>query len=157
MSIISLPENIGKYLIKEENVLCSGSGVIIDGERGFNFAVTNKRIIFAKKRKMHEVRHDHISSISWERRHRWWFILIGLILVIIGGYLFLDNLDGYGGETPIAIGGIMVLAGALLILAAFFCAQEYLAIYSSGRKLEVIGKREILEELIRISLEIVKK
>lgn len=168
----SLPNYIKDHLTKEERVVYSGLRLTIDGEKDFNFAVTNKRIIFAKKRKMHDVRHDHISSISWERRHRWWLILVGVILVAIGGYLLFDNLRGYGGWMLLGYewemllgyggkmllpGGIIVVGGVFLILSAFFRAREFLSIYSSGRKIKIEGEREVLEKLMKIALEMGNK
>jgi hypothetical protein len=157
----NIPENIKEYLTDEESVLYNGKEVIVDGEKGFSFAVTNKRIIFTKKKKIHEIRHQLISSISWERKRRYplWLIVIGVIC-IAGGIIklqeFMEDPSSYYVQENLKWSLIGIIIGTLFILFPLLFQQEYLVFYSSGRTMKITGKKEILEKLMKVALKILK-
>ncbi|PJA84885.1 MAG: hypothetical protein CO145_00375 [Candidatus Nealsonbacteria bacterium CG_4_9_14_3_um_filter_37_13] len=157
----NIPENIKEYLTDEEGVLYSGEEVIVDGEKGFSFAVTNKRIIFAKKKKIHEMRHRLISSISWERKRRFplWLIVIGIVC-IIGGIIqlkeFIETPYSYYSEESLKWCLTGIIIGIPFILLPLLFQQEHLVFYSSGRTMKITGKKEILEKLMKVALKILK-
>jgi len=55
-----------KYLVKNEEVLYGAKPFIVNGEGDYTGAVTNKRVIFLRGKKLHEIMGSSIASMTWE-------------------------------------------------------------------------------------------
>jgi len=136
----------------DEKVIKTYYNLTIKEKSGYDASVTDQRIIFTKKREMHELDISQISSMSWMRENTIGFLIVGIVLVILGiicGIVFY-NITGEG-DISFGISSFFFLIGIVLILVWVFYKPEYMEIYSAGRKMKVSGNREALDDLVKIT------
>ena len=82
--------SVERYLISGEGVVknylrLSVARGLENPSSGFNGYLTNQRVIFVKKNKIHEISLDTINSMGWEKRRRLdkWVLYLGIILLLV--------------------------------------------------------------------------
>jgi hypothetical protein len=79
-----------KFLVSDERVACSFQNLTIDGDSGYTGYVTNRRLLFLRESKSHDMLGNMITSMS--RESKW----NGLLALVIGiSLLFLGIMPWY--------------------------------------------------------------
>ena len=149
----SVGSSISKWLTAGETVVydCKSNNITVNNERHYHAIVTNKRAIFLQADKIHEVAHNSVASISWQRKVHWGLLGFGMILIAIGlavnSYLDANALSPMTGFDKVF--SYLILGGGVVSIIIFvFRRPEKLQIYSAGRPLMIGGPQEKLKEIM---------
>jgi hypothetical protein len=109
---------IDEYLMRDEEILATVQGPNV------TFYATSKRVIRHEKGLFKEsvdtIPFSHITHVTLESKSYWWLAVIGVMSIIIGGFV--------GG----GIGLGLVLIGILLVVAGIFAKSSWYQIRSTG-------------------------
>ena len=134
------PKDFAQYLVSNEDVLYAAGPITVNGDSGYEGAVTNKRIIFLKGRKLHEFLGSSISLMNWESSRRIGMIIAGILLFIVG-LLVLRS-------PPVALGGGIMILGLTLFLVGVLFKKENFRISGAGRDMKLTGSKNYLESIM---------
>lgn len=144
---------VDKWLTPGETVVydSKSNNIKVNNEPHFHAIATNKRAIFLQADKIHEVAHNSVVSISWQRKVHWALLGFGMILIAIGLVvnLYLDS----NALSPITgfdrVFSYIILGGGVVSIIVFvFRRPEKLQIYSGGRPMMIDGPYQKLKEIM---------
>ncbi len=146
--------SIEEWLVAGEEIKYDTSNydLVVNREKNFRCAVTNKRTIFVTENRMHDVKNSLITSLSFARRVYLGLLIAGLVVLFVGGVFYVLGVDFFSGFTqPYSFSLsviILLITGAILILIFIFYRPETLEIYTSNRTMLIRGPRNLLKNII---------
>lgn len=104
----------------------------------------------ATQNKIHDIYHDLVASMTYQRKVYYWLLGLALALFFFGGSMLVPQLNsilqGVMPNHPLAYG---LLVGGGIALAIFLLKRpETLEIYSSGNKIKILGPRNMLQDIM---------
>lgn len=147
--------SIEEWLVDGEEIKYDTSNydLIVNRERNFRGAVTNKRTIFVTENRMHDVKNSLVASLSFARKVYLGLLIAGIFVLLAGGGFYVMGIDLFslGFPQPYSINLsviIPLIIGAILILIFLFYRPETLEIYTSNRTMLIGGPRNLLKNII---------
>jgi len=126
--------------------------LVVNREKNFRCAVTNKRAIFVTGHRMHDVKNSLVTSLSFAKRVYLGLLIAGIIVLFVGGVFYVTGVDFFSSGLPqysISTSVIILwIIGAILILIFFVYRPETLEIYTSNRTMLIRGPRNVLKNII---------
>ena len=147
--------SIEEWLVAGEEIKYDTSNydLVVNREKNFRGAVTNKRTIFVTENRMHDVKNSLVTSLSFARRIYLGLLIAGLVVLFVGGVFYVLGVDFFssGFTQPYSFSLsviILLITGAVLILIFIFYRPETLEIYTSNRTMLIRGPRNLLKNII---------
>jgi len=147
--------SIEEWLVDGEEIKYDTNNydLVVNREKNFRGAVTNKRTIFVTGNIMHDVKNSLVTSLSFTRRVYLGLLIAGIIVLIAGAGFYVTGIDFFssGFLSPYSFSLtviILLIIGPILILIFFFYRPETLEIYTSNRTMLIRGPRNLLKNII---------
>ncbi len=126
-----------QYPGKDEEVIYAAETFSVNQESGYRGGITTKRILFLKEERIHEVMGSALSTISWETSRKNILLLPSVLLILIG--LVAINSPGF----------LLFFLGFAPLVFWYKRKEVKLVIYTTSIKLQVSGKKDQLEKLMK--------
>ncbi len=126
-----------RYMVEDEEVIFAAETFSVNRESGYIGAITTKRILFLKGERIHEVIGTAISTMSWETSRKNILLIASVLLISIG----------LGAVT--SPGFLLFFLGVAAAVFWYKRKEVRLVIYTASLKLQVSGKRDHLEKLMK--------
>ena len=148
--------SVEEWLVDGEEIKYDTSNydLIVNREKNFRCAVTNKRTIFVTENRMHDVKNSLVASLSFARKVYLGLLIAGIFVLLTGGGFYVTGVDLFslGSPQPHSINLsviIPLIIGAILILIFLFYRPESLVIYAGNRMLVIRGPRNMLKNITK--------
>ena len=137
--MIDIPKDIEKYLVRDEVVEKKFS------LRGQTAYASTNRIFFKKGSTVRDISYTHISSIEFKSNPNWLVVFIGILAVIVGYFLQLDN----------TLGWALIFAGVVLMIGGLVWKSQHVEMNVVGMSepWKFSGHRDTLDSLFRLVRE----
>jgi len=129
--------DFAQYLGKDEEVIYAAESFSVNQESGYIGGITTKRILFLKEERVHEVLGSAVSTMSWETSRKNILLLPSVLLMLIG--LVAINSPGF----------LLFFFGLVPLVFWYRRKEVKLVVYTKSIKLQVSGKRDQLEKLMK--------
>jgi len=110
--------------------------------KGYEVIVTDKRLAIREGGKIIDVALQHVVSIELEER--WGWVIFGLVLTVVGGYLF---------KSAPGLAGFLVLIG--IVVATWGYMNRFTLVVSYGMRQVKLKNGKKLVEIARLLREYV--
>jgi len=130
-------DEFAPHMVEDEEVIYAAETFSVNRESGFKGATTTKRVLFLKGEKLHEVIGSAISTMSWETSRKNILLPPSILLILVG-------LGSVGSS-----GFLLFFLGVAPLVFWYKRKEVRLVIYTTSVKLQVSGKREHLDKLMK--------
>jgi hypothetical protein len=129
--------------------LLPGEGVVqtyskVVAHASFRAVLTNRRLLFVRRRALEDFHLAHISSLAWRSHFRWNLVAAGAALAT---FALLDLVLSLRLTTQ--YDGMLLTAGIVLIACGLVFQKHGVTIYAAGRKLSFFGNSQKFSDFIR--------